>query len=83
MNPASIGQSRRVENADLCKKSSILITSLTADTYQYTVRTSKFVNAGRVGLTVAVRTTLLVAVVEDSEVVAINVLADKDIGDEF
>jgi hypothetical protein len=31
----------------------------------------------------AARTTLLVAVVQDFEVIAINVFADQDIGDEF
>ena len=55
----------------------------TADAYQYTVLTCKFVNMGRVGLALAVGTTLFVGVVEDSQVIGINVFAEKDIGDEF
>jgi len=35
--------------------------------YRYTVPTCKFVNTGRVGLTLAARITLLVAVVEEFE----------------
>jgi hypothetical protein len=66
-----------------CKRSRILITPSTADAYQYAVVTFKFVNAGRVGLTLAARATVLVAVVEEFEVIAINGFADKDIGDEF
>ena len=52
-------------------------------TYHYTVLTCKFVNTGRVGLRLTARTTLLVTVVKDIEVITINVVADKDVGDEF
>ena len=38
---------------------------------------------GQVGLTLAARTTLLIAVVAYFEVIAINVFAGKDVGDEF
>ena len=54
-----------------------------ACTYHYAVPARKFIQAGRVGLTLAVRTTLFIAAVEDIEVVVIDVIADKGIGDEF
>ena len=38
---------------------------------------------GRIGLTLVIRTTLLIGAVEDIEVVLINVLACKDVADEF
>ena len=39
--------------------------------------------AGELGLALVVRTTLLVGVVQDVEVVLINTVAGKDIGDKF
>ena len=53
------------------------------DTYHYAVLARKLVKSGRVGLALVVRTTLLVGMVENVEVVAIDVVASKDIGDEF
>ncbi len=52
-------------------------------TYHYTIVARKFIQAGRVGLTLVVRTTLFIGTVEDTEVVVIGVIAGKDIGDEF
>ena len=52
-------------------------------TYHYAVVASDFVKAGRVGLSLAAGTTLLVVVVEDFKAVAINSVSDKDIGKEF
>jgi hypothetical protein len=53
------------------------------DTYHYAIFARKFVKAGRVGLTLVVRTTSLVGTVENVEVIVINVVASKDIGDKF
>ena len=81
---ARIRESRRVENADLCKEMSCVLTTPTeTSTYPYAVPTCEFIQTGRVGLALAVRTTLLVGTVEDIEVVAIDIFADKDIGDDF
>jgi len=41
------------------------------------------VKAGRVGLALTVRATLLIGEVEDVEVVVINIVSGKDIGDEL
>jgi hypothetical protein len=54
-----------------------------ADTYHYAILARQFVKAGRVGLALVVRTTSLVGTVENVEVVVINVVASKDIGDKF
>ena len=43
----------------------------------------KFIQAGRVGLTLAVRATLFIGAVEDIEVVVTNLVACKDISDVF
>ena len=83
MNTTSIGQSRRVEDANLREMLHTLEPFTNTATYQYTIFTCKFVNTGRVGLTLAARTSLLVGMVENFEVIAINGFADKDIGDEF
>jgi hypothetical protein len=83
MNTASIGQPRCVEDADLCERSHIRQAFKNTGTYQYSILTCKFVNTGRVGLTLTSRTTLLVLLVEDAEVVVIKGITDKDIGDEF
>ena len=52
-------------------------------TYHSTVLAPKLVKSGRVGLALVVMATLLVGIVENVEVVVINVVASKDIGDEF
>ena len=53
------------------------------DTYHYAVFAPELIYSGGVGLTLILRTTLLVGVVEDLEVVVTNVLSDKNIGDKF
>ena len=50
-------------------------------TYCYAVPARKFVTAGRAGLALVVTTASFVGVVEDLEVVVINVITGKDIGD--
>jgi hypothetical protein len=53
------------------------------NTYHCAVLARKFVKPGGVGLALVVRTTLLVGMVENVEVVVIIVVASKDIGNEF
>ena len=83
MNTPSIGQSRRVEDANLRERSLLFMIFASTCTYRYAIMTCQLVNTGRVGLTLAARTSLLVLLVEDVEVVAIKWIANKDIGDEF
>ena len=52
-------------------------------TYHYSVLARKFIQAERIGLTLVVRTTLLIGAVEDIEVEMVNAISGKDIGDEF
>jgi len=52
-------------------------------TYHDAVFAREFVKVGRLGRTVFVGTTSFVAKVEDFKVIAINIIADKDIGEEF
>jgi len=54
-----------------------------AGAYRYAVLAPKFVKAGRVGLTLVVRATLLVGTVENIEVITVDVVTGKDIGNEF
>ena len=54
-----------------------------ARTYHYAVLARKFIQAGRISLTLVVRTTLLIGAIEDIEVEMVNVISGKDIGDEF
>ena len=83
LNTTSIGQSRGVEDANLGKRSPIPTIFRNDVTYYYATLACKFVKAGGVGLTFIIRTDLFIGAVEDFEVVAINSVADKDIGDEF
>jgi len=53
------------------------------DAYHYAVFAPEFIHLGGVGLTLILRTTLLVGVVEDLEVVVIKVISDKSISDKF
>ena len=57
--------------------------SKNTSTYHYAVTACEFVNSGQVSLALAVRTPLFVVLVEDVEVVVVNVVTSKDIGDEF
>ena len=52
-------------------------------TYHHAILARKFIKSGRVGLAVVISTPLLVAIVEKVKVVVIDVVAGKDIGDEF
>ena len=52
-------------------------------THHYAILARKLVKAGRVSLALVVRTTSLVRMVENVKVAVINVVASKDIGDEF
>ena len=81
--PASVGEPRRVDDADLGRRLRTLVMLTMASTYHYTVLACKFINASRVGLSLIIRSTLLVGGVKDVEIVVVNVVASKDIGDEF
>ena len=76
LNTASVGQPRCVEDANLRKRSRIHTMFKNSVTYTYAVGARNFVKAGRVGLTLALRTTFLIGAIE-------NVVADKDISDEL
>ena len=52
-------------------------------TYRDAVLAPKLIKSGRVCLALVVRTALIVGMVENVEVVVINIVASKDIGDEF
>ena len=55
----------------------------TPGTYHYAVLARKFVKVGRISPALINRITLLVSVVEGAGVVVIDVVAVKDIGNEF
>ena len=82
-NTASIGQSGRVEDANLRERSHLFIILTDTCTYHYTIITCQFINTGRVGLTLAARTSLLVLLIEHVKVVSTKGFTDEDIGDEF
>ena len=73
LNTASIGQPWCIEDANLGKMLRIYITFINTSTFHYTILDCEFVDVGRVGLALVVRTTLLVAVVKGVEVVVIDV----------
>ena len=83
LNSASVSQTRCGEDANLGKMLYIPTTFIYAYTYHYAVLARKFVKSGGVGLALVVGTTSLVGIVEDVKVVVVNVVASKDIGDEF
>jgi hypothetical protein len=83
LKTASIRESRRVENANLRKKSRGPIIVKNNGTHRVAALTCKFVEMGRVGLAMTARTTLLIAVVEDFEVVIINIFPEKDVCNKF
>ena len=53
------------------------------NTYHYAIVACKFVKAGRVGLPLFVRSTLLIGAAKDVEIVVIKVVACEDVGNEF
>ena len=81
--PGSVGEPRRVDDADLGRRLRTLVMLTMASTYHYTVLACTFINASRVGRSLISRSTLLVGGVKDIEIVVVNVVAGKDIGDEF
>ena len=81
LNATGVGQPRRIEDANLGKR--LRLVNRNTGAYYYAVVAFKLVKAGRVGLTLVVRTTLLVSRVKDFIVVVTNVFANKDIGQEF
>jgi hypothetical protein len=83
LNAASVGQPRRVEDPNLGKRLRISTTFKNSGAYYYVVVALKFVKARLVSPRLGFCTIFLVGVVEDIEVVVINIIADKDIGDEF
>jgi len=83
LSTASVGQPRCVKDANLGKRLHLLTTFKITGTYHYAVLAREFVKPGRVGLALAVSTTLLVGVVEGVEVVVIDAVAMKGIGDEL
>jgi len=78
-----VGQARCVEDTNLGKRLGIFTAFRHAGTYHYPVLARKFVKMGRVGLALVVRTMLFVRVVEGVEVVVVDVIAVKGIGDEL
>ena len=83
LDTLSVGQPRGVNYTDLGKRLHILITFTNVGTYRHAIVAPKFVKAGRVGLALVVGTTSLVGTVEYVEVIIIDVVSNKDIGDEF
>ena len=83
LNSTSVSQTRGIEDANLGKMLCIFTTFIYAYTYHYAVLARKFVKSGRGGPALVVGTTSLVGIVENVEVVVANVVASKDIGDEF
>ena len=83
LNTARVRQPRCVEDANLGRRLRTLTISKSARTYHHAVLARKLVKTGRVGLTLVGGAILLVAAVEDFEIVGINIVADKDIGDKF
>jgi len=79
---ASVGQARCVEDANLGKRLGLLTATRHTGTYHYTVLALKFVKVDRVGLALVIRTMLFVGVVEGFEVIVVDVVALKGIGDE-
>ena len=83
LDTMSVGQPRGVDYTDLGKRLYILITYTNVGTYRHSIVARKFVQVGRVGLALVVRTTSLVGTIEYVEVIIINIVSNEDIGDEF
>ena len=83
LGTTSVKQTRRIENSNLGIVYSCIRLPKNAATYHYPVRARKFVEAHRIGLTLIIRTTLFVGVVEDLEVVVVNVVTHDDIGNKL
>ena len=83
LNTARVGQPRSIRGCEPWKGLRIPTTFGNAAIYHYSVLARKFIEAGRVGLTLVGRTTLFVSVVKDFEVVVVNVVASKEVDDKF
>jgi len=83
LRTASVGQPRRIEDANLRKRLWIFTTLTKAGTYHNAVLTLDFVKAGRVCATLITRATMLVGVVEDVGVAVVNISAGKSNFDKF
>jgi len=81
LNITGVGQPRRVEDANLGRGYPHSRNNI--DAYHYPVIAPELINTDGVGLTLIIRTTLFVGMVEDFEIVVINVFAGKGIGDKF
>lgn len=79
LHTASVGQPRRVKDADLRRGLYTLVMFTMANTYYYAILAFKLVKARRVGLALVARTASLVGMVENVRVAIINVIAGKDI----
>jgi len=79
---ASIDKTRCIKDANLGKRLCMLTTLTNIGTYHDAVLAPKFIKARGVGLTLITRITLLVCMFEAVEVVVVDVIACKDIGDE-
>jgi len=65
VNTTSVGESRGVEDANLGKMLRIPDTPQKAATYSYAIGAGKFIQMRIVGLTLVIRTALLVGTIED------------------
>jgi len=83
LDTMSVGQSRRVEDANLGKRLCPLNTFTIVGTYHNAVLACEFVKARRFGLALIIRTSFLVGMIENVDVVMTSIVAGKDIGDEF
>ena len=83
LNTPSVDQSRRVKDLDLRTRLCIVAMFINFRTYHHTVLTRKLVKVGCVGQTLVLKTTTLVGVGENVGAVVIEIVAGKDIGNEF
>ena len=80
LKTSGVGQPWCIEDAHLGARLCLLNKNTGA--YHFAVVARDFVKAGRVSLTLIIRTTLLIRGIEDVEIVVINV-ANEDIGNEL
>ena len=81
LKATDVGQSRGVEDTNLAKGLCAIIILTNASAYHYAVLAGKLVNARGGGLALVGRTTLLVGMVENVEVITSSVIPSKNIGD--
>jgi len=83
LKTASIRQPRCVEDVNLGKWSNLLANFSKARAYLYAVVATKRVMASRIGLTFLVGATRFVFVIKDVKIVVVDVVSEKNIGDEL